>query len=402
MSAGRMPHRGWLPGTPAVGLPRALAGVLAGVLAVALASGCSAGGEASSSSHARAGTAPSAAGGRLVAYVSLRGDGRIAVFDVDWATGEWAPKQTVEVREGEAGWVTSAPIAVSPDRRRLDVGMRGEGAVATYAIDDDGRLSLVGTVPIGGSAPFLSRDRTGRWLLAAYYPEGKVTVHRIGEDGAVAGQVQEIVTALNAHSIMPDPSNRFVLVPHTGPNAIYRFAFDAETGTLTAADPALVHPPAGREPRHHRYHPLLPIVYVINEAGSSITVYRFDPDRGTLDEIQDVPTIPGDYSGANSTADLHTTPDGRFLYGSNRGHDSLAAYRVDPATGRLDFIDWFETEPTPRSFAIDPGGRFLYAAGQGSGNVAAYEIHPDSGGLTRFATFSVGPAPTWIELVELD
>jgi 6-phosphogluconolactonase len=345
----------------------------------------------------------SPASARQVAYVSLRGDGRVAVFDVDGETGEWSLKQTVAVRDGDSGWATSAPMAISPDRRRLDVGLRSAGSVATYDIADDGRLALLGTAEIGGSAPYISRDRTGRWLLASYYPEGKVSVHRISESGVVlGGPVQEIQTAPNAHSIMTDPSNRYVFVPHTGPNAIYRFHFDAETGRLSPGDPPLIEPPSGRQPRHHRYHPDLPVVYVINEAGSSITVYRLDPDRGTLVEFQDVPTLPADYSGENTTADLHLTPDGRFLYGSNRGHDSIAAYRVDGETGRLEFIGLFETEPTPRSFAIDLTGRFLYVAGQASGSVAGYRIDPSTGGLTRFSTYEVGPAPTWIEFLSVE
>jgi 6-phosphogluconolactonase len=342
------------------------------------------------------------AGARQVAYVGLRGDGRVAVYDVHRESGEWTLKQVVAVREGDAGWATSAPIAVSPDRRRLHVGMRAAGQVATYAIANDGRLSFVDTAEIGGSAPFLWRERSGRWLLASYFPEGKVTVHRIDERGAVvSGAVQEVPTAPNAHAILPDRSNGFVFVPHTGPNAIYQFRFDEETGRLTPNQPPTVQPPEGRGPRHARFHPDLPVVYVINETASTVTAYRFDPATGTLAEFQEMPTLPADHTGDNSTADLHLTPDGAVLYGSNRGHDSLVAYRIDRATGRLYLVDWFETERTPRSFAIDPGGRFLYVAGQGSGNVAGYRIDRQTGRLARFATFAVGDDPTWIEIVTL-
>lgn len=341
--------------------------------------------------------------GRQVAYVSVRGDGRVAVYDVDAENGEWALKQTVFINEGDEGWAASAPISVSPDGRRLDVGLRGAGSVATYEIAPDGTLSLLGTADIGGSAPYLSRDRSGRWLLAAYYVDGKVSVHRIGADGAVVGgAVQEIRTGANAHSIMTDPSNRFALVPHTGANAIEQFRFDAETGRLSPNTPPRVEAGVGRGPRHHRYHPTLPIVYAINETGSSITAYRFDPEAGTLAELQEVPTLPGGYTETNSTADLHLTPDGSYLYGSNRGHDSLVAYRVDPSSGLLEVIGWFDTEQIPRSFAIDRRGRHLYVAGQGSGNVAGYRIDPASGRLTRFATYEVGEAPTWIELLALE
>lgn len=341
---------------------------------------------------------------RQVAYVGLQGDARVAVYDVDGTSGAWSLKQTVEAAAGGAGWATSAPMAVSPDRRRLHVGIRGAGTTATYAIAADGRLSLLGTTDIRGSAPFLSLDRTGRWLLAPYYPEGKVTVHRIDADGRiVAGPVQEFDTAVNAHSIMTDPSNRFVFVPHTGPNAIYQFRFDAQTGRLEPNNPPIVSPPDGTAPRHHRYHPRLDVVYFINEAHSSVSAFRFDPGSGTLTQIQNISTLPADrQQGGNSTADLHLTPDGRFLYGSNRGHNSIAAYSVDQTSGQLTLIDWFETEQTPRSFALDTTGQFLYVAGQGSGNVAAYRIDPATGRLARFATYEAGPAPTWIEVIALD
>src|SRR5690606_37914821 len=212
----------------------------------------------------------------------------------------------------------------------------------------------------------------------------------------------EIPTALNAHSILADPSNRFVFVPHTGPNAIYQFRFDVATGRLIPGDPPRVEPEPSRGPRHAKFHPALPVAYVINESGSTVTAYRFDAQAGTLTPFQELPTLPPDYTANNSTADLHLTPDGRFLYGSNRGHNSIAAYRVDPTTGDLELIDCFETEATPRSFAIDRTGRFLYAAGQGSGRVAAYRIDPDTGELLRFATYDVGPQPTWIELLAVE
>jgi 6-phosphogluconolactonase len=338
-----------------------------------------------------------------VAYVSVRGDGRVQVYDVDSATGAWAHKQTVAVRDGDQSWEFSAPMAVSPDRRRLHVGLRAEGNIATYEIADDGRLSLLSTSSIAGSATFLSRDPSGRWLLAAYYPEGKVGVYRVNDAGTVAGEAeQEVYTALNAHAILADPTNQYVFVPHTEPNAIYNFLFDAETGRLSPNVPPVVRPPDGRGPRHARFHPVLPVAYFTNELSSTVSAYRFEATRGALTEFQEMPALPADFSDDNTTADLHLTPDGRFLYASNRGHDSIVGYRVDPETGRLDFIDWFEAEPRPRSFAIDLTGRFLYVAGQDSGNVASYRIDPSTGRLARIATYEVGSAPTWIEVVAID
>lgn len=331
-----------------------------------------------------------------VAYVTLAGEGRIAVYDVDGQTGAWSLKQTLEVGPGVG------PIAVSPDRRRLYVAVRGEGAAATLAAGDDGKLTLLGKADIAGSSPYLATDHGGQWLLAAYYADGKATVHRIDEQGLVTpGPWQEVKTDENAHSIFTDASNRFAFVPHTGPSAIYQFRFDGETGRLEPNQPPVVIAPNGAGPRHFRFHPTLDVAYFINELDSTVTAYHFDREKGTLMEFQNLPTLPEDFEERNTCADLHLTPDGRFLYGSNRGHDSLAAYAVDPETGRLTPIGWFETERTPRSFALDTTGRFLYAAGQTSDKVAAYRIDRQTGRLTRFATYEPGRTPTWIEVLAL-
>jgi 6-phosphogluconolactonase len=338
-----------------------------------------------------------------VAYVSLRGDGWVAVYDVDGQTGAWSLKQTVRARPSDEGFSSSAPMTVSPDRRRLDVAIRGAGLVVTFAIDDEGQLALLGTTDIGGNANFLVREQTGRWLLASYNPADKVAVHRIDEHGLVTpGAVHEVMTGRLPHSVLPDPSNRFLFVPHTQANAVYQLRFDAETGTLERNTPAVVTPPDGMWPRHLRFHPQLDVAYVINESHSSITAYHFDPEKGTLREFQNISTLPNDYEGRNTTADLHLTPDGSFLYGSNRGHDSIVAFLVDRSTGHLALVDWFETEARPRSFALDKTGRFLYVAGRGSNRVAAYAIDRETARLTRFATYEVGPEPTWIEVLALD
>jgi 6-phosphogluconolactonase len=197
----------------------------------------------------------------------MQGDARVAAYSVDRETGAWTLLQIVEVAPGAATWFTSAPIAITPDRRRLYVGMRGIGAVATYAINTDGRLNLLGTANIRGGAPFLSVDLTGRWLLAAYIPDGKVTVHRIDENGIIIeGPVQELSTAARAHAIIVDQTNRFAFVPHTEGNVIFQFRFNQATGSLEPNEPPAVRPPAGTAPRHYRFHPRLNVAYFINEA----------------------------------------------------------------------------------------------------------------------------------------
>lgn len=344
-----------------------------------------------------AAVASPASGQRQVAYVSLQEEGRVAAYSIDEGSGAWSLLQTVDAGAG------AGPMALSPDGRRLAVAIRDANGAVTLDIGDDGRLTLLGSQDIGGSSPYIAFDRTGRWLLAAYYADGKVSVHRIDEQGRIAaGPVQEIATNPNAHAVVMDASNRFLFVPHTGANAIHQFRFDEASGTLTPNQQSAVHTPEGTGPRHLIIHPHLDFAYAINETASTITAYRFDRESGTLEEAQSVPTLPEDFGGRSTTADIHVTPDGRFLYGSNRGHDSIVAYAIDPASGELTRIGWFETEQTPRSFALDGSGRFLYAAGQGSDRVAAYEIDSGSGALKHLATYDVGGAPTWIAIVALE
>ncbi|MCA9156248.1 MAG: beta-propeller fold lactonase family protein, partial [Planctomycetales bacterium] len=192
-----------------------------------------------------------------------------------------------------------------------------------------------------------------------------------------------------------DASNRFVFVPHTGPNRIYQFRFNETSGMLTANDPPFVQTPNRTGPRHVAFHPTQPIVYFDNEQGSSVTSYRLDTEQGTLSPIETLPTIPENFTENNSCARLQISSDGRFLFAANRGHDSLAGFAVDAKTGRLTALGQTPTEKTPRSFNIDPSSRFVYAAGQAADKLAAYRLGED-GRLTRFATYEVGKTPWWV------
>ena len=329
-------------------------------------------------------------------YVSTSGDGQVVVYDLDNASGRLTLKQRVDVGK------KVGPIALSADRRFAYAAVRGERAVATLAVDDDGSLTLLDKTGIDTNAAYLSLDRTEQWMLTADYGGGKVGVYRLGDDHRVKPQpIQVVTTDRNAHAIYTDASNRFAFVPHTGPSAIYQFQFDDQAGRLTPNDPPIVIASNRAGPRHYHYHPALNVVYFINELDSTITAYHFDPQRGTLAEFQNVSTLPADFTAKNTCAQLHMTPDGRFLYGSNRGHDSIAAFAVDPATGALSPIGRFATEKRPRGFSLDATGRWLFAAGQDTGRLAVYRIDPQTGALTRTATYDIGPDPTWVQLVTL-
>ena len=330
-------------------------------------------------------------------YVSVAGEKKIAVYHLDADQGTLAHKADVAT-DGEPGALTT-----DPQRRFLFASIRSAGNLAAFRIDRaTGKLTHLNTVAAGPDPAHLATDRTGRFLLTAYYVAGKVTVHAIGKDGSLGDKpVQTVETAEKAHAVVPDPSNRFVFVPHTGPNAIFQFTFDAQTGKLTAnAAAAKVATGERTGPRHLVFHPAKGVAYVDNEQGGSVTAYALDPKAGTLKPLQTVATLPGDFKGDNACAELRSHPSGKFLYVANRGHDSVACFTLD-AEGRLTAAGQVATEKTPRSFDLDPSGKFLFAGGEASGKVAAYRIDPDTGGLKRLATYDVGRRPWWVTAVEM-
>jgi 6-phosphogluconolactonase len=161
-------------------------------------------------------------------------------------------------------------------------------------------------------------------------------------------------------------------------------------------EPAFVQKASGVGPRHLTFHPFLNVMYVVNELASSVTAYRLDPDSGLLTEFQELSSVPADYEGRLWSADIEVTPNGKFLYASNRAIDTLAGYEVNQETGELALIGFTDTEQTPRDFGVDPTGRFLYAGGQDSNKLAAFRIDPDTGALERFATYDAESGPQWV------
>jgi 6-phosphogluconolactonase len=249
----------------------------------------------------------------------------------------------------------------------------------------------------------MSVDRTGRYLLAAYYGAGLVSVHAIGEDGTLASvPVEWRTTAPKAHCIQTDPSNRYAFVPHVVPsNAIWQFSFDDRTGHLAPNDPPQVVPEGKVGPRHFCFHPQAHTLYAVNEQGSSVTAYRLQGAMGTLSPLQTLSTLPEGFEGSNSCAQIHISPSGRFLYAANRGHDSIACYTIDAATGLLTAAGQRRTEKTPRAFAVDPSGRYLYVAGLDSGRLAAYRIDARRGTLAHVETRDIGQRPMWVRILHL-
>ncbi|MBM3242912.1 lactonase family protein [Candidatus Poribacteria bacterium] len=331
-------------------------------------------------------------------YVSIAGENKISIFKMNPDTGKLLFQNDVAVSGGPG------PLAVDPRCRFLYAGIRSTCQISSFHIDHStGGLSLIRTISLDSDPCYIITDGKGKFLLSAYYGAGKVAVHPIGEDGAVGNSpIEWISTAEHAHCIQTDASNKFAFVPHTvEPNCIFQFNFDENTGKLTPNAIPKVTPEEKVGPRHFCFHPSKDIVYVSNEQDSSVTAYNFDQSAGTLTAFQTISTLPEDYDGENTCAQIHLTPSGKFLYVSNRGHNSIAGFSTDDATGQLVSLGQQPTEPTPRAFTIDPTGNFLFAGGQGSGKLASYRINQQTGELKPLETYAVGKNPMWVLIIGL-
>tara|TARA_B100001750_G_C15469374_1_gene578934 strand:+ start:315 stop:1319 length:1005 start_codon:yes stop_codon:yes gene_type:complete len=332
-------------------------------------------------------------------YLSISGEEKISVYEMDPDNGALTNRKDFFAGPGVM------PLVVDFSQQHLYAGLRGEPSVQTYKLNrTTGEISLLGSTPFEWDTTYMALDKTGHFLLSASYGYGLVGVHAIGTDGIVKVSPVDIhETAKCAHYIQTDVSNRFAFVPHVAEsNMICQFKFDELTGKLIPNDPFKVTQPADTGPRHYCHHPTLDVLYADNEQGSSVTTYRFNPDRGTLTSLQTVSTLPTNFSGENSCAQIHIHPNGRFVYASNRGHNSIATFEIDPISGLLSTVGQFPTEETPRAFNLDPRGQFLYAAGQGTGTLAAYQLDQGTGTLLPLDVYQVGKSPSWVMILDLN
>jgi len=331
-------------------------------------------------------------------YLSLGGEDRVAIYQMNPETGDLEAKGTVPV-DGPPG-----AMAVGPERKFLYVGVRSErGSVATLRIDPGtGGLTQVASTPLVANPVYLAVDHTGHHLLMSSYGAGKAAVYPIKADRTIGSRPTHVVTTeKNPHSILMDRSNRFVFVPNAGADLILQYKFDTERGRLRRNAPPKIATAAGAGPRHLWFHPTLNVVYCVNETNSSVTVFKLDEQKGTLSKLQNLSTLPDGYEGESYCADIEVTPSGKFLYASNRGYHSITGFAVDPSTGKLTSLGQTPTEEWPRSFNIDPTENFLYSAGQKSDTLIAYRIDGETGGLKPLKVYEVGKGPAWVQVVEM-
>lgn len=294
---------------------------------------------------------------------------------------------------------------------------RPGGSVTAFAIDrTTGKLALLNAAPTRGGGPcHLIVDRGGRNVLVANYGGGSVAVLPIGPDGRVAEPsafVQHTGSSVHpqrqkephAHGVTLSPDERFLFVPDLGLDRLMAYRFDAAKGSLTPADPAFVALKPGAGPRHFGFHPNGRFAYAINELDSTVTAFAFEAGSGALKNLGSVSTLPDDFAERerSTTAELAVHPNGRFLFGSNRGHDSIAVFAI-ASDGRLRRTAIVPTQGrTPRHFAIDPTGRWLWVANQESDNIVRFRLDPQTGELTSdSAPLSVG-APVCLVFLPLD
>jgi 6-phosphogluconolactonase len=334
-------------------------------------------------------------------------------LDLDPKTGALTPA-------GEpAETVSPSFLAFHPSGRFLyavnetgDARSDPPGGVSAFAIDGKtGALTFLNRQTSGGAAPcHLWVDSRGRYLLVANYWGGNVEVLPLEADGRLGapGQLMqhegrgphaERQDGPHAHSVKLDPSETLALVGDLGLDMLVAYRFDAAKGTLTPYEAGTSKMAPGAGPRHFTFDPQGRVVYVLNELNATVTALRFDAAARTFTELQTVPTLPADYKGQNTTAEIVVRPDGRFVYASNRGHDSLAIFAVDAATGKLTPAGHQSTlGKTPRNFAIDPTGTFLLAANQKSDAIVVFRIDGKTGGLTPVGKPVQVPAPVCIRM----
>jgi 6-phosphogluconolactonase len=330
----------------------------------------------------------------------------IDVFRLDMATVKLTKMGTVArppMKPSFFAWRRSGKLAFSVDE--VDA-----GKVVSFSIDQTtGMLTRLGEASVMGVGPtYIALDRTEKWALSACWAGNSVAsiaVTPVGDDGMLGPPADVRTFKLNgyAHFITTDPSNKYVLASINGEESVAQYRFDAATGKLTENQPPRVMRPKGSGPRHMDFHPNGRIVYLINEQGNTVTVFGFDDAKGVLTQLQDIPTLPPGYTGVNSTAHILVHKSGKFVYGSNRGHDSIVIYGVDANTGMLKLIGHQTgVGAKPRNFAIDPTGTLLLVAGQDSGMLSLYKIDQSAGTLTKQgASIAVGSMPTYVGVIDV-
>jgi len=350
---------------------------------------------------------PTASAEQLL-YLASTADKAIVAYKIDGGNGMLSKRFSVDL-PGNGG-----AMAFSPDKKFVYAAVTGlpndAAGVATYRRHKNGTLTLLDTAKITTRPPYIQVDPSGRFLLAAHYGAGDVTMYSVVKGVATSKLLAHIKTAKTAHCIELDLSGKYVYVPHTSPNRLYQFVLDTKAGTLLPNDPPFVDGPDTEhryhEPRHYKHHPKLPFGYTSNENGGGITSWAFDKKTGRLTRKATLSTLPPGLKGSSHAADIQITPNGRFAYVSNRcttklkegekPDDTLCAVAIDSKTGDMKIVGHYATGFHPRATCIDLQGKFFFAAGQRSNDLHTYRINKKTGELKPIRIYKTGGTPIWV------
>lgn len=357
---------------------------------------------------------------RTFVYVSNATDGTLSTFRMNEQSGELTAVQTIPSGKNVM------PLTVSPDRRHLYAAVRSAPYnVQSFSIDtQDGHLTLLATTPVDESLAYISLDNTGKSLFGSSYDNDVLTVNAI-DNGVVTSPAKQIFkTEQHAHSVRIDHSNQYLFVANLGGQQLYQYRYDASTGKVSANTPAKVAAPPRVGPRHIELSPDNRFVYVLGELHDSVITYALDSKTGQLHQVAVTAGLPADTPLAvgaprgpdrvkapgmqphadNSNdiwaADIHITPDGSFLYTSERTSSVLSLFRVNKANGALTFVKTFSTEKQPRGFGITPDSKFLICSGEKSTQVSVFAIDAGSGELELKSQAPVGNGANWVAIVK--
>jgi 6-phosphogluconolactonase len=327
-----------------------------------------------------------------IVYVSLRGGNAILIYNLDNTTGKINLRKSLPCEGGPAS------MTFSGNHKYLYVSERESNSFSAYRVDEKtGDLKFINRIKAVDNPVNLEVDKSGRFLLTVYYHSGQAAVYGINKDGSLMDSVLQVIPGfVNPHAIHLNQKNNLAFITDKGGDKIYCYTFNSSSGILTENKDANVVTPKGTEPRHFILDENHRKMYVINEGGNSVTVYNLRFKTGILTKLQELSTLPEGVKVDSKCADIHVSHDGKFLYASNRGHNSIAVFQIDKKSRLLHATGIFSTISKPRSFAFNSTGKYLIASDEAGTQIAIHKVDQSNGTLSTMKKITVGEQPFWV------